>query len=172
MFLSGSDTWRFHHRDSRDGPPHHYRHAGRLLTPPDGTQPAAFPLSRMSTILGDLTWHRPSHSGSGHVSPSRPPLVTRPAEDTPKGAAPQGHSDLSHPFHGIAAAPQRPRASWLTRWKGNPSFSGAESGFAAITEPLLDHDYFSHDYVLGRTATPLVRIEVFVHLATAARGSR
>jgi hypothetical protein len=50
--------------------------------------------------------------------------------------------DLCQPFHGHAAAPRHRRAGWLTRRIGNPPFSGAESGFAAITEPLLDDDYF------------------------------
>lgn len=43
----------------------------------------------------------------------------------------------------------------LTSRIGNPSLSRLESGFPGITEPPLDHDYLSHGYVLGRTATQL-----------------
>jgi len=50
------------------------------------------------------------------------------------------------------------RTGLLTRRIGNPSLSGVECGFPAITEPLLDDDYFPHGYILRRTATQLVRI--------------
>ena len=41
----------------------------------------------------------------------------------------------------------------LTTRIGNPSLSAVESGFLAITQPQPDHDYFPHEYGLGRTAT-------------------
>ena len=46
----------------------------------------------------------------------------------------------------------------LTTRIGNPSLSVVESGFPAITQPQPDHDCFPHDYELGRTANPLLRI--------------
>ena len=58
------------------------------------------------------------------------------------------------PFGSFASWASGP--GFLTRRIGNPSPSGVESGFPAIPESLLDHHYFPHEYVLGRTATHLL----------------
>ena len=71
------------------------------------------------------------------------------------------------PFGSFASWASGP--GFLTRRIGNPSPSGVESGFPAIPESLLDHHYFPHEYVLGRTATHLLCVAA--HRAAGQPGS-
>ena len=76
-------------------------------------------------------------------------------------------ANAENPFGSFASWASGP--GFLTRRIGNPSPSGVESGFPAIPESLLDHHYFPHEYVLGRTATHLLCVAA--HRAAGQPGS-